>query len=87
MDTPVMWSPIALNARLDAERALLALPRQNWGASADARRALRRVIVQVERRELSMGAAAQQLRLVTCGLTQYRRDQETRRGPRAWERL
>ena len=84
---PVMWSPSALNARLDAERALQALPRRTAGIAVEARVLISRVITLVERRELSLRAATVRLRDVTARLDQHRLVEDSRRGPREWQLL
>ncbi|WP_214465862.1 hypothetical protein [Microbacterium flavescens] len=84
---PVTWSPSALNARLDAEAALRALPRRPWGISADARAQISRVVAQVERRHLSLRAATAELRDLATRLHQHRLVEAANRAPRAWELL
>jgi hypothetical protein len=85
--TPVAWSPPALNARLDAERALHALSRRRREISVDARRAIHRIVDRVERRQLTLRAATDQLRSLTARLHQHRRLDEATGGPSAWELL
>ena len=69
---PVTWSPVALNARLDAERALHALPRLPLHVVAEARLTVGRIISQVERRELTQAEATDQLRDVAHRLAECR---------------
>lgn len=83
---PVMWSPSALNARLEAEHALQGLPR-TCGPAVEARALIRRVITLVERRELSLRAATERFRALTARLDQHRLVEDARRGPRAWQLL
>lgn len=84
---PVTWSPTALNARLDAERALHALPRRARGFGADARIAISRIIAGVEHRRLTLRAATTQLRALTLRLREYHAAREAQHAPRAWELL
>ena len=84
---PVTWSPTALNARLDAERALHALPRRARGFGADARIAISRIIAGVEHRRLTLRAATTQLRAITLRLREYHAAREAQHAPRAWELL
>ena len=81
--TPVMWSPPALNARLEAQNALRTLPRRPCGVSAEARHEIRRIVAAVDRRELTQGAATAQLRGLTTRLHQHRRVQRSIQTPRA----
>lgn len=84
---PVTWSPSALNARLDAEQALHALPRRAGGLAVEARVMISRVIALVERRELSLSAATARLRDLTARLDQQRHVEDARRCPRDWQLL
>jgi len=85
--SPVTWSPVALCARLEAERALRALPRRPWGISADGRRAIGRIVAEVEHRQLSLDAATTQLRDLTLRLHQHRLADECRHHPQEWQVL
>jgi hypothetical protein len=85
--TPVMWSPAALNARLEAERALQALPRRTVGIAVEARVLISRVVALVERRELSLPAATARLRDLTARIEQHLLVESARRVPREWQRL
>lgn len=69
---PVMWSPVALRARLEAENALRSLP-SSTDAAAGARAQLRRICAQVDRREISQHAAIPPLRALTTRLRTYQR--------------
>lgn len=80
---PVTWSPVALNARLDAERALHAAPRLPLRIVAEARLTVGRIIAQVERRELTQGDATEQLREVAHRLTEARHVEEAAHASRA----
>ncbi len=80
--TPVMWTPPALNARLEAQNALRMLPQRPWGISAEALHEIRRIIAQVERRALTQRAAMTQLRDLTTRLDQQHRLELSRRAAR-----
>jgi hypothetical protein len=84
---PVTWSPVALSARLEAERALRALPRRPWGISADGRKAIGRIVAEVEHRQLSLDAATTRLRDLTLRLHQHRLAEESRDHPQEWQLL
>ena len=85
--SPVTWSPVALSARLDAERALRALPRRPWGIYADARKAIGRIVAEVEHRQLSLDASTLQLRDLTLRLHRHRLAEECRDHPQEWQLL
>jgi hypothetical protein len=84
---PVMWSPVALSARLEAERALESLGHRSWAICARARSEIRGVVARVARRQLSLSAATAQLRDLTERLQLHRLAEESRRGPRQWQLL
>lgn len=67
---PVMWSPVALNARLEAQQALHGL--RPVSTAAQARIELRRIVTRVDRRELAQHAAITALRELTKRLRTYR---------------
>src|SRR4051794_8675613 len=69
---PVMWSPVALNARLEAERSLQALGHRSWAVCVRARVEILRAVAGVERRQLSQSAATAQLRDLAKQLDLYR---------------
>ncbi len=71
-----MWTPPALNERLCAQRALSALPRRPWGAYAEGRSTLARIVAQVERNELPQDEASEQLRQLTTHLLLHRRAED-----------
>jgi hypothetical protein len=85
--TPFTWSPSALHARLNAQRALDALPRRIRGFSAEARVRIRRIIAQVESRHLTVRAATTELRELAERLRAHRRIHEAQRRPHSWELL
>lgn len=85
--TPVTWSPPALRARLEAERALRALPRRTRGVPAEARTRIRRIVAMVEERRLPLRAATTQLQAVAARLREYRRAVEASRRPCDWQLL
>lgn len=84
---PVTWSPSALNARLDAEQALRALPRRTHGIAADARTGVRRIVSEVDRRQVTLPAATDRLRALTARLRQHRHIEDAAARPRAWQLL
>ncbi|TDN91384.1 hypothetical protein [Microbacterium sp. BK668] len=84
---PVTWSPVALNARLDAQRALEALPRRSTGVAARARSTLGRIVSQVNRREIEQHSAIAELRELTARLSEHRAVEQSQRGPRDWQLL
>ncbi len=84
---PVMWSPVALSARLEAERALASLGHRSWAICARARSEISRVVARVARRQLSLSAATAQLRDLTERLRLHRLAEESRRGRRQWQLL
>lgn len=73
---PCVWTPTALKARLEAQRAVNALARSPWDVSAKARSTLTRIVTHVERRILSQESAAEQLRELTTRLVRHRRTQD-----------
>jgi hypothetical protein len=73
---PVCWTPTALNARLQAERALRSLPRRTWGISAEGRSELARIVVEVDQGRLGQDAATDALRELTLRLGAHRQAQE-----------
>jgi len=84
---PVTWSPVALRARLEAQRALHAMPRRPRGRAATARMTVDRIVTQVEQRRLSMPIAAEALRAVTVDLRRRAAVDAGARAPHAWELL
>jgi len=84
---PVMWSPVALSARLEAERALESLGHRSWAICDRARTEIRRVVAMVGSRQLSLSAATEQLRDLAERLRLHRLTEESRRGPREWQLL
>jgi hypothetical protein len=84
---PVMWSPVALRARLEAERALESVGPRSWAICARARAEISRVVTAVGRRQLSLSAATVKLRDLTERLQLHRLAEESQRGPRQWQLL
>ncbi|WP_243076570.1 hypothetical protein [Microbacterium sp. SS28] len=87
MRIPVTWSPTALKARLDAQVALHALSHQTQGFPVEARARIGRITSRVEHRQLSLRAAADQLRELTLRLLQYRGIDDARRDVQGWRLL
>ena len=79
---PVMWSPVALSARLEAERALESAGPRSWAICARARTEISRVVTAVGHRQLSLSAATAKLRDLTDRLTLHRLAEESRRRSR-----
>ena len=78
---PFVWTPSALSARLEAERALDDMPRRHWGISAEASSNLARIVAQVEQRILPQEAATEELRELAGRLVTHQRVQQViRRG-------
>ena len=84
---PVTWSPVALNARLEAQRAAEALGHRSWVVCARARSEIKRITSKVDARQLDMGVAIAQLRALTKRLEEHRFIEETRSRPRGWQLL
>jgi len=84
---PVMWSPVALRARLEAERALESLGHRSWSICARARSEITRVVARVGRRELSLSAATAQLCDLAERLHLHLLAEESRRHPGEWQLL
>lgn len=84
---PVMWSPPALLARLQAERALEALPRRPRGIAAEARAGIRRIVRLVERGLLPLSDATVQLQQLTERLRASSVVEPAERAPHSWELL
>jgi len=61
-ETPVMWSPPALCARLDAEAALRAQRDRRSAAVRAARREVARIVSAVDARRLDQAEAMRRLR-------------------------
>src|SRR4051794_22434139 len=84
---PVMRSPVALSARLEAERSLEALGRRSWTICVRARAEINRVVAAVGRRQVSLSAATAQLRRLTERLDLPRLAEDSRREPPEWQLL
>ena len=84
---PVTWSPPALLARLQAERALAAFPRRPQGIAAEARAGIRRIVRLVERGLLPLSDATAQLQQLTERLRASSGVEPAERTPHSWELL
>lgn len=81
---PVMWSPAALKARLDARHEIQRLQRRARGASAEARVRISRIIAEVEARRLTQAEAIDQLRELTLWLRGQQAVERARHQPPDW---